>query len=171
MNLSYAFLNRFPVNTEKRAVWVLATKRKNFVPSSASYICSDYFSKDCFDISKTSGFCLRKYLKSDAVPTIFDFPEHLKPATHNVQKAPTERIQKKLIKEEKIVINMENTFKEKMISTDKILGLGYCIKFNSDNLQTVKKKLSFVLDAYKLQKKRIRCVMQQKNCKTSKCDQ
>ena len=62
MNLSYAFGNRFPVNTEKRAAWVLATKRKNFVPSSASYICSDHFSKDCFDTSKTSGFCLRKYL-------------------------------------------------------------------------------------------------------------
>ena len=94
MNLRYAFLNRFPVNTEKRAAWVLATKRKNFVPSSASYICLDHFSKDCFDISKTSGFCLRKYLKSDAVPTIFDFPEHLKPATHNVQKVPTEKIKK-----------------------------------------------------------------------------
>ena len=57
---------------------------------------------------------------------------------------------------------MENTFKEKMISTDKILCLGDCIKFDSDNLQTVKKKLSFVLDTYKLQKKRIRCVTQQK---------
>ena len=65
-----------------------------------------------------------------------------------------------------------------MISSDKILCLGGCIKFDSGNLQTIKKKLSFVLHAYKLQKKRIRCVCnatkaqtQQKNCKTSKCDQ
>ena len=71
-------------------------------------------------------------------------------------------ILKKLIKEEKIETIMENTFEEKMISTDKILCLGDCIKTDLDNLETVNKKLSIVLDICKLQKKCIRCVKQQK---------
>ena len=71
---------------------------------------------------------------------------------------------------------MENTFEEKVSTTNKILCLGNCIKTDSDNLQTVNKKLSLVLDAYKLQKKHQMCnatkvQTQQKNCKTLKCDQ
>ncbi|XP_065663032.1 THAP domain-containing protein 1-like [Hydra vulgaris] len=154
--------HRFPVNPDKRAAWILATKRKNFVPSSASFICSDHFSKNCFDESKTSGYCLRKYLKPDAIPTIFDFPKHFRTTTSKIRKAPTERMLKEQIKKEKNDTVFENTYEEKVISTNKKMSVEDCMETDSDNLQTVNKKLSFVLNVYKLQKKRIRYVMQQK---------
>nr|XP_047129336.1 THAP domain-containing protein 2-like [Hydra vulgaris] len=136
MNSSYAFLNRFPVNPDKKAAWVLATKRMNFIPTSASFICSDHFSKNCFDESKTLGYCLRKYLKPDAIPTIFDFLKHLKPTTSKIRKA-TERMLKKQIEKEKNDTVFENTYEEKVISTKKKTSVENCMETDLDNLQTV----------------------------------
>lgn len=59
-----------------RRKWIKATRRKDFEPTSASYMCSDHFAEEAFDESKTSGFCSRRYLKADAVPSIFAFPHH-----------------------------------------------------------------------------------------------
>ncbi|XP_065672043.1 uncharacterized protein LOC136089878 [Hydra vulgaris] len=69
---------------------------------------------------------------------------------------------KKQIKKEKNDTVFENTYEEKVISTNKKMSVEDCMETDSDNLQTVNKKLSFLLNVYKLQKKRIRYVMQQK---------
>ncbi|XP_065680658.1 THAP domain-containing protein 1-like [Hydra vulgaris] len=112
MNSSYAFLNRFSVDPDKKAVWVLAIMRNNFVLTSASFICSNHFFRNCFDESKTSGYCLRKYLKPDTIPTIFHFPKRLKSTTSKIRIAPTERMLKKQIEKEKNGTVFENIYEE-----------------------------------------------------------
>ena len=89
-------LYRFPSNNpELPKKWVIATKRDNWTPSKSAVLCekhfkpSDYF---CNDIELPSNLCVkRKRLKPDAVPSIFDFPEHLLPKC-NARKPPRIRL-------------------------------------------------------------------------------
>lgn len=64
---------RFPRDPELQRHWILATKRKGFIPSKTSTLCSAHFEESVFE---TGG--LRRKLKKDAIPTLFDFPPHLK---------------------------------------------------------------------------------------------
>jgi hypothetical protein len=67
---------RFPVSDPDRLhKWVLATKRDKWVPKATDYLCSKHFDDSCFYHYSTQ---LR--LREDAIPTIFDFPEHLQKA-------------------------------------------------------------------------------------------
>ncbi|KAG8172763.1 hypothetical protein JTE90_014711, partial [Oedothorax gibbosus] len=59
----------FPKNPERRKVWEIKVKRENFKATDATRICSKHFDANCFDTEKFGG----TWLKSDAVPTIFDF--------------------------------------------------------------------------------------------------
>ena len=55
--------------------WIIAVRRKNFKPTSASHICSIHF-RDT-DFINDERMVLQK-LKKDAVPSIFpSLPEHL----------------------------------------------------------------------------------------------
>lgn len=65
---------RFPKDPELRKRWVVATKRKGFIPSNSSRLCSAHFEDSAFEIGG-----IIKLLKKDAVPTLFDFPAHLQP--------------------------------------------------------------------------------------------
>ncbi|KAM7307082.1 THAP domain-containing protein 1-like [Ixodes scapularis] len=59
--------------------WVVNLKRDKWKPSPGSRLCSDHFDDSCFD--RTGA---RTRLRSGAVPTLFNFPEHLqKVAEHN----------------------------------------------------------------------------------------
>uniref|UniRef100_A0A6P7H1P5 THAP domain-containing protein 2-like n=1 Tax=Diabrotica virgifera virgifera TaxID=50390 RepID=A0A6P7H1P5_DIAVI len=49
-------------------------RRENFKPTNSSKICSKHFTADSYI---TSGWSSKKQLKKDAVPSIFDFPNHL----------------------------------------------------------------------------------------------
>ncbi|XP_064475886.1 THAP domain-containing protein 1-like [Ornithodoros turicata] len=69
--------------------WVQKMHRKNWAPSKSSVLCSRHFEEACFD---RTGQTAR--LKSDAVPTKFDFPQHLlkrvqprkpPPTRHNIE--------------------------------------------------------------------------------------
>ncbi|XP_064479170.1 THAP domain-containing protein 2-like [Ornithodoros turicata] len=69
--------------------WVQKMHRKNWAPSKSSVLCSRHFQEACFD---RTGQTAR--LKSDAVPTKFDFPQHLlkrvqprkpPPTRHNIE--------------------------------------------------------------------------------------
>ncbi|KFM72245.1 THAP domain-containing protein 1, partial [Stegodyphus mimosarum] len=67
--------NKFPFpNKERLNKWVSSLHRKDFVPTAYSFICSKHFTPDYFYEKHMS----RKILKENAVPTIFDSPEHLK---------------------------------------------------------------------------------------------
>ena len=94
--MSGKILYRFPSNNpELHKKWIIATKRDNWTPSKSAVLCekhfkpSDYF---CNDIELPSNLCVkRKRLKPDAVPSIFDFPEHLLPKC-NARKPPRIRL-------------------------------------------------------------------------------
>ncbi|XP_054269382.1 THAP domain-containing protein 1-like [Macrosteles quadrilineatus] len=55
--------------------WVLSMKRKKFTPSKYSRLCSKHFTQESYQLRPNASYPL---LKEDAVPTVFDFPPHLK---------------------------------------------------------------------------------------------
>lgn len=59
---------------ERRQKWIQALKRKNFVPKKSTKLCSKHFKPSNYVPAVVSG---NLRLKKDAVPTMFDFPEHL----------------------------------------------------------------------------------------------
>lgn len=74
IRLKYSLIyNRFPKDPELKRRWILATKRKGFIPSKTSILCGAHFEESVYE---TGG--LTRRLKKDAVPTLFDFPPHLK---------------------------------------------------------------------------------------------
>ncbi|KAK7497827.1 hypothetical protein BaRGS_00010961, partial [Batillaria attramentaria] len=66
--------HKFRKDPNIRKAWTNALQMENFTPTNQSVICSEHFEKDCFD--PTPEF-MRRVLKKDAVPTIFEFPPHL----------------------------------------------------------------------------------------------
>uniref|UniRef100_A0A7N8XID9 THAP-type domain-containing protein n=1 Tax=Mastacembelus armatus TaxID=205130 RepID=A0A7N8XID9_9TELE len=52
--------------------WALSLRRKDFVPSDLSVICSSHFKPEDFD---RTGQTAR--LKEGVVPSVFSFPDHL----------------------------------------------------------------------------------------------
>lgn len=67
--------SRFPLKNKLLLdKWVHNMRRSNWTPSGLSRICSAHFEPDCYE---QKGWASKKTLKGDAVPTIFDFPEHL----------------------------------------------------------------------------------------------
>lgn len=67
---------RFPLrNKNLLAKWLAAVRRKNWQPTASSVLCSDHFTPDCFRY-----YTLNRHLREDAVPTIFEFPEHMQSA-------------------------------------------------------------------------------------------
>ncbi len=73
---------RFPLNNPSLLQkWLLAMRREKWNPTKTAYICSQHFLASDYNYppSLTQAVSLkRKYLKFDAVPSIFDFPDHLK---------------------------------------------------------------------------------------------
>ncbi|OCU00472.1 THAP domain-containing protein 1 isoform X1 [Xenopus laevis] len=68
---------RFPLKDRKRLYdWIAAIRRKNWMPSDTSRICSDHFTHD--DYMLRPGAQIPR-LRLDAVPSVFDgFPDDLK---------------------------------------------------------------------------------------------
>jgi hypothetical protein len=66
---------RFPFSrNEILHQWIVSLRRENFYPSKYDFLCSEHFTPDSF----YENYVSRKQLKENAVPTIFDFPDHLK---------------------------------------------------------------------------------------------
>ncbi|XP_034037223.1 calcium binding protein 39, like 1 isoform X1 [Thalassophryne amazonica] len=62
----------FPKDKERRKAWVTALRRKNFTPSNRAVLCSDHFEDSYFD---RTGQTVR--LRSEAIPSLFEFSEKL----------------------------------------------------------------------------------------------
>ncbi|XP_069613512.1 THAP domain-containing protein 2-like [Ranitomeya imitator] len=64
--------HRFPSNPERRIQWLNLVNRENFSPSLHTFLCSKHFEESCFD---RTGQTVR--LRTNAVPTIFIYPDHM----------------------------------------------------------------------------------------------
>lgn len=159
----------FPKNAGLCEKWIIATKRKNFKASSGSYICSDHFLEESFDTRKTSGFCSRRYLKPDAVPSVFRFPDHLAPKKVKTRKPPVNRNLPQLTADvenvktsDQIDANSKGTLtSQNIIPAPIIRYVGDCAEKETDSVTDIKRKLRFVLHAYQLQRKHVKGLMQQ----------
>lgn len=154
----------------KCASWIQATKRKGFTPSASafSHLCSDHFAEDAYDQTKQSGFCKRRFLKSDAVPTIFNFPQHLQPKKLKCRKPPATRTLNEPLGD------MDQNARPNIMNDDppnpapivpqtrKLLHVSDCVYHETDNTLDLRRKLSFVLNAYRLLKKQIKGLQQHK---------
>ena len=78
-------LFRFPKEPHLCDLWTRQVQRTrgNWKPTSASVLCSEHFSVDCFDdipsLKASLGFAVqrKRVLKSTAVPSIFKRNEHV----------------------------------------------------------------------------------------------
>ena len=68
-NLTFSF----PTNPTRRKEWCAKLRRQDFTVKARTLLCSDHFLAKFFD---RTGQTVR--LKDDAVPTVFNFPDHLK---------------------------------------------------------------------------------------------
>ncbi|XP_075709022.1 THAP domain-containing protein 2-like [Rhinoderma darwinii] len=64
--------HRFPANPERRKQWLNLMNREYFSPSLHTFLCSRHFDESCFD---RTGQTVR--LRTNAVPTIFIYPDHM----------------------------------------------------------------------------------------------
>ena len=92
-NLSTLF--RFPLkNPSLLNSWVTAMKWAAWKSTTYSVLCEKHFTPNDYAMPQTQSVkCAgqtKKYLKPDAVPSIFDFPKHLKNSVKNI-KPPTKR--------------------------------------------------------------------------------
>ncbi|CAL1281878.1 unnamed protein product [Larinioides sclopetarius] len=71
--MNVAFSLSFPKDEIRRRIWEIKIRRKDFKATKWSRLCSKHFPPDCFDREKFGG----TWLKKTAVPTIFNFPNHL----------------------------------------------------------------------------------------------
>lgn len=63
---------RFPKNSHLKRQWELAVKRKSFVATGRSLLCSEHFKPEDFD---RTGQIVR--LRHGVKPSVFNFPSHL----------------------------------------------------------------------------------------------
>ena len=64
--------HQFPLkNKELNSRWIAAVKREGFVPTANSFLCGKHFVRTDYKWSDSNR------LKDNAIPTIFNFPEHL----------------------------------------------------------------------------------------------
>ena len=96
-------LFRFPKDPHLCSVWTRQGRtRANWKPSSASVLCSEHFSVDCFDdipaLKASLGFAVQRkhVLKSTAVPSIFkrnaDVPEKKARKSTAVEKLESKKV-------------------------------------------------------------------------------
>ena len=52
-------------------------KRDQWKPSQYSFLCEKHFTPDDHVMGNKAANRLKKYLKPDAIPSVFDFPPHL----------------------------------------------------------------------------------------------
>ncbi|KAK5641443.1 hypothetical protein RI129_009990 [Pyrocoelia pectoralis] len=71
--VAFKCTNRYSKD-KKSDQWIRAIRRENFNPTNDSVICGKHFKDADFLRNKVP----MKVLKSDAIPSVFDFPVHLK---------------------------------------------------------------------------------------------
>ncbi|KAK7092795.1 hypothetical protein V1264_008486 [Littorina saxatilis] len=79
-------VHRFPKDPERRNIWTRALRREGFQATNTMVLCSSHFEESCFD-----RFGQTTRLVKTAVPTLFDFPQHLQVKKQQTRRAPAAR--------------------------------------------------------------------------------
>ncbi|XP_041029501.1 THAP domain-containing protein 5-like isoform X1 [Carcharodon carcharias] len=75
--------HRFPISRpDLMAKWLKAVARENWMPSPRATLCSDHFTKDCFEERND-----RRHLKFSSIPTIFPPPKNKNTSSRRLHKA------------------------------------------------------------------------------------
>ena len=70
-------MTRLPADPSRKKIWIDKIRRKDWLPSSSSRICSDHSTESCFD---RTGKITK--LKDDAIPTrLKGFPKYMQKVT------------------------------------------------------------------------------------------
>uniref|UniRef100_A0A8C4WUU8 THAP-type domain-containing protein n=1 Tax=Eptatretus burgeri TaxID=7764 RepID=A0A8C4WUU8_EPTBU len=145
--------------------WMLNMKRDKWAPSKKAVLCSHHFEVACFD---RSGQTTR--LRTDAVPTIFNFAAQLRKSQHPPRKLPKESVmnQPEPLAETPPTDsttpsnNPESSDKSKAYTDDSYLA--------QERPRSVKKKLNVLKDTISELKKGLKTT-QQKSCRLRKKNQ
>jgi len=77
------------LDEKRRQQWIQKVRRDNWSPTANSVLCSRHFESE--DFEPDAEFRMRKELKRGAIPTIFDYPQHLQPKKQKLRKPPLDR--------------------------------------------------------------------------------
>lgn len=91
---SNIYFHKFPDNASLKKTQIPVLKRKDFLSSKRSVICSQHFKPSDFVCSPDD---FKPRLKSDSVPSIFNFPKHLQKPVKSNRKPPKKRNYRALI--------------------------------------------------------------------------
>lgn len=73
--------SRFPLKRpEVLKKWLHEIRRKNCTPNQCSYLCSEHFTPSDY-LNESRPELDKKLLKDEAVPSVFNFPQHLQKKT------------------------------------------------------------------------------------------
>ena len=73
--------HKFPSDKQRRKTWLERIRRSNMPPMQYSYVCSDHFLPNCFEVNirlQITGQKCKRRLKEDAVPSEFDYGREAK---------------------------------------------------------------------------------------------
>jgi hypothetical protein len=88
-NFYFQNFYRFPKDCERRKIWIQKVRRENWTPKKNTVLCSKHFLDEEFE--PRCEHRQRRDLKRTAVPTLFDFPDHLQPKKLKSRRPPLNR--------------------------------------------------------------------------------
>ena len=100
-------------------MWERNVRRKNWKPTTNSVLCSKHF--EACDFEPAAEFRMKNELKRTAVPTLFDYPDHLLPKKVKLRKPPAKRALSEKVTPKQARINHE-VFLKAAISHDHSYG-------------------------------------------------
>ena len=121
-------------------------RRSNWQPSRSSYLCSAHFTKD--DYIVPPGSEKKTKLKISAVPSIFNFPQHLQKQSKS-RKSPKKRSREN-DEDTKSASPPSPTKRQKIIGVEHSYAQSYC------TVQTQEKKLKKTVKSLKQKTRRLK---------------
>uniref|UniRef100_A0A8D0G908 THAP domain containing 2 n=1 Tax=Sphenodon punctatus TaxID=8508 RepID=A0A8D0G908_SPHPU len=138
INVSF---HRFPLDPKRRKEWIRLVKRKNFMPGKHSFLCSKHFESSCFDLTGQT-----RRLRTDAVPTIFDFS---KPNSRNLPK-----------KKDVYMVEVSSNLKTNISSKEVLLEHSYAF---SSPAEAKKRIIKLEKELASLRRRMKNCIKKERN--------
>ncbi|KAL5237573.1 hypothetical protein ACI65C_004983 [Semiaphis heraclei] len=135
--------HRFPLKRPfGLSKWIHEMKRKNFKPSEYSYLCSEHFTNEDYQIRPGANV---KWLKDEAVPSIFkEFSQHLQ----------KKKVVRRLLKRNPLATIIMINYKVQKVL--KIIVKVFSVPYNHQQRQLKKKKVKVLQQRLKRRETKIK---------------